>query len=74
MASVNVTVYGVQHSMPIRANMVWEHQKTKEYYDTLDEKSRDQLDNYLETVGALDLMQQQITRAIKRENYGFVAG
>ena len=59
--------------MPIRANMVWEHQKTKTFYDDLDPNARHRLDGFLSQVGALELMRQPVSRPLERENFGFVA-
>ena len=72
LASHEVSVYGVRLKVPIRANMVWEHQKTKTFYDDLDPGSRRRLDDFLSEVGALELMRQPVSRPLRRENFGFV--
>ncbi len=72
LASHEVSVYGVRLKVPIRANMVWEHQKTKTFYDDLDPGSRRRLDDFLSEVGALELMRQPVSRPLERENFGFV--
>ncbi len=53
--------------------MVWEHQKTKTFYDDLDPNARHRLDGFLSQVGALELMRQPVSRALERGNFGFVA-
>ncbi|WP_417516498.1 glutathione S-transferase family protein [Minwuia sp.] len=71
MSSHVLEVHGVPMSVPIKANIQWEHQKAADFYDSLTDRSV--LDGLLADCGLLDLMQRPIARRIRRQDFGFVA-
>lgn len=64
-------VYGIPMSVPIKANIQWEHQKTKSFHDAL--QNRSALDELLRACGLFDLMSKPIERPVHRQDFGFIA-
>ena len=72
LGSHEISLHGTKLNVPTRLNMIWEHQKSKAFYDNLASGERQRLDIFLREIGAFTLMQQPINRPLVRKNYGFV--